>query len=538
MNNQGTRDRVLFSVIFIAMMWIYTATLAPGITIANMGMDTGEFALAARDLGIPHPTGYPVFNLLGKIFILNPLLRDREIAYRTNLLSAFFGALTVGIVFLIARKITCRPLIAFFTALSFGVTRTFWSQAVITEVYTLNLFFVSLFFLFVVHYISSPASEKYFWGITFAFGMGFTNHTMVVLLVPVYIYIILLNPSIITVRKTCFGVLIISLCALSYLYLPIRAVKDPLINIGNPVSPAQISWVMLAKPFQNYMFSLPSGKFYYQGSAFPLFEQFTILEFIIGIIGFWELFKQESKLCWSFILLFVLNVLYSLNYEISDIAAYFLMSYMIFSLWIGYGMKSIFEKSTPVASKYLAPGVIQAVIAVFLLLIFNVHFRSNFGIVSEPERQEAVNYARDVFNIMEKNSVLVVLGGNLAHTVLYYKHETLRGDGADILDANWIIWKWYLEQVKRRAHVKIPEINLDKLRENVNNKYGVQIRESASKFAVEIFLRNEIVRLIAAEVLKTRPVYTNCSYPILENEFYFAKIRKGLYKLALKPERK
>ena len=96
-------EKVVFLFVVLCILSIYIVSLAPGITVSNLGMDTGEFALCARDLGIPHPTGYPVFNLIGKIFCLNPLTQKREIAYRTNILSAVFAAFTVGILYLILK---------------------------------------------------------------------------------------------------------------------------------------------------------------------------------------------------------------------------------------------------------------------------------------------------------------------------------------------------------------------------------------------------------------------------------------------------
>ncbi|MCK5686808.1 DUF2723 domain-containing protein, partial [bacterium] len=419
-------EKVIFLAIVLCTLSIYIISLAPGITVSNLGMDTGEFALCARDLGIPHPTGYPVFNLIGKIFCMNPLVQNREIAYRTNVLSAVFAAFTVGILYLILKILTGNVLISVFAALCFGVTKTFWSQAVITEVYTLNLFFVSLFIFFAVNYIKNKSEEKYFWGCTFAIGMGLTNHTICILLIPVYFFLIYLKPSIITIKKVSFGLFIIALCGFSYMYLPIRAVKDPVINIGNPGNLKNLFWVLMAKPFQHNMFSFPSGKLYYQISEYPILMQFTLFEILIGVIGFWELLKKQTEICFALLILFLLNIGYSLNYDISDIGAYFLLSYLIYAVWIGFGFKSIYESLGSFIDKFFSVKLLLIAFGIILIYNFNLHIRSNFTVISEPRREKAFSYAEKIFrDIHEKDAVFFVFGANQIIPLQYYKYETM-----------------------------------------------------------------------------------------------------------------
>lgn len=73
----------------------YLTTLGPTITSRHWGIDTGEMALAAYGLTVPHPSGYPTYLLIGYLSSLAPI---GSIAYRLNIMSAVFGALTVGLV--------------------------------------------------------------------------------------------------------------------------------------------------------------------------------------------------------------------------------------------------------------------------------------------------------------------------------------------------------------------------------------------------------------------------------------------------------
>jgi hypothetical protein len=131
-------DILLAACCFLLSLVLYVQTLAP--SVAALFDDTLEFPLASYRLGIAHPTGYPLYTLLGKLFTLGPW---QNVAWAVNLLSAVAGALTVALVYLAARQITRRRLPALLGAAILAVSPVFWSQAVVAEVYTLNSAFVA-----------------------------------------------------------------------------------------------------------------------------------------------------------------------------------------------------------------------------------------------------------------------------------------------------------------------------------------------------------------------------------------------------------
>ena len=58
--------------------------------------DSGELAMVQATLSIPHPTGYPLFVLLG--FLFNKIPLPFTTIYQLNLLCAIWCALTIIIV--------------------------------------------------------------------------------------------------------------------------------------------------------------------------------------------------------------------------------------------------------------------------------------------------------------------------------------------------------------------------------------------------------------------------------------------------------
>lgn len=90
----GRNSLLIALMVCLFSFLVYLKTLAPTIT----GGDSGELITAAYTLGIPHPPGYPTWCLLGKLFSYLPF---GSVAYRLNVMSAFWGALAVGLLYLI-----------------------------------------------------------------------------------------------------------------------------------------------------------------------------------------------------------------------------------------------------------------------------------------------------------------------------------------------------------------------------------------------------------------------------------------------------
>ena len=84
--------RLVFVGISLAALGLYVRTLAP--SVATLFDDSLEFQLVPVLLAIPHPTGYPLYALLGRLATLVPF---GDAAYRVNLLSAVAAAVAVAL---------------------------------------------------------------------------------------------------------------------------------------------------------------------------------------------------------------------------------------------------------------------------------------------------------------------------------------------------------------------------------------------------------------------------------------------------------
>jgi hypothetical protein len=119
------------ALLFTLIWGLYLLT-APRTVILE---DDGLFILSSWFLGIEHPPGYPLYILLGKLFTLWPFGPP---AWRVHSLSALFAAAGCVLIFIIARILIPGRAAAYLSALGLGVSKTYWSQAVIADVYSLH----------------------------------------------------------------------------------------------------------------------------------------------------------------------------------------------------------------------------------------------------------------------------------------------------------------------------------------------------------------------------------------------------------------
>lgn len=131
------RDGIYAALLAGLAFGLYYRTL---VTIPLPG-DSGEFQVLVHQLGLAHTTGYSTYLLLGHLF--TRLVPWGEVAFRVNLFSAVMGAATVALLYLAGTVLAGRRWAAAAGALSFAVGFTFWSQAIIAEVYTTGAAFAA-----------------------------------------------------------------------------------------------------------------------------------------------------------------------------------------------------------------------------------------------------------------------------------------------------------------------------------------------------------------------------------------------------------
>src|SRR5215213_916349 len=169
------RDTVICLALALSALVLYTVTLLPGIGSG----DTAEFQRVAPTLGVAHPTGYPLYTMLGWLWSQLPL--GGTPAWRMNLFSATTAALAVGALFLVARALGQARVIAAAAALALAVSSTFWSQATIAEVYSLAALIQALLILALLRW---RQGHWPLWVAGLLLGFGLAHHRTIILMIP------------------------------------------------------------------------------------------------------------------------------------------------------------------------------------------------------------------------------------------------------------------------------------------------------------------------------------------------------------------
>ena len=259
------KRRIVSIGLFLTSFSVYLKTLTPTIYAG----DPSEFAATSYLLDISHPPGYPLYNLLSKLFTYLPI---GNVAFRVNMFSGFFAALTVLMIYLIVLKVSLnlKPLIpstksnfrltlpAFDTplnhlpplvaALMLTFSYTLWQHSVKAEVYTLYLFLVSTLILILLKW-KEKKDTNYLYLFSLTFGLTASSHLLVFPLASAFLfYIIISNYRVLTSRKNLLIMFFLFLLPLSfYLYLPLRSAAEPLINWGRPQAFQQFKYMLLLK---------------------------------------------------------------------------------------------------------------------------------------------------------------------------------------------------------------------------------------------------------------------------------------------------
>jgi hypothetical protein len=130
---------------FIAAGFLVLYAATAGRTVILDAVDAAEFQAVGAAGGIPHQP-YPLWCILAKTAALVPL---GEPAFRVTFVSILFASLCVGALFVLLARRTGDVGASAAAVIAFGLSYTWWQNAVIAEVYALNGFLVVLTLLLV-----------------------------------------------------------------------------------------------------------------------------------------------------------------------------------------------------------------------------------------------------------------------------------------------------------------------------------------------------------------------------------------------------
>ena len=443
------REYVVAAGLWVAFFILYLKTLAPTVGF----IDAGELATVATTLGIAHPTGYPLFTLLGRLFAMIPIA-SREIV-RLNIMAALFTSMAAVVFFFSMLELlgsttnrTSRIVAAGFSSAALACSRTFWSEGLSIEVYSLHVLLICMTILFFLKAINTDKSQ---WWFLFAYtlGLSFTNHLTTILLAPAFVFLFFYEHRFTRIAFDRIRILIVPfLVGLSaYLYLPIRASSNPLLNWGNPSTFEKLWWHFSGKQFRVWMFESTDAaqkQFHYFMNNTPV--EFYYIPIIVAVAGMLILLFSDRKKFFFIVLLLISCVGYSINYDIHDIDSYFLLAFISLMMFAGVAVQKVVASM----SRYTVIGSIC-----ILSLIVIVEAAQNIDSVDQHANYMVEDYTRNILANLPKNSLIISYEWDFfVSASLYFQHvEHVRPDIV-VIDKELLRRSWYFDQL----HTMYPEV--------------------------------------------------------------------------------
>ncbi|HEX5848471.1 MAG TPA: DUF2723 domain-containing protein [Rubrobacter sp.] len=364
---------------------LYAATLAP--TVLPYGapdtLDSPMLQAEVSVLGIGHPTGYPTYMMLTHLFTYLPV---GDPAYAINLASAVYGVAAVLVVYLAGLRLCGRPVAAAAGALAFGLSDAFWSQAVISEVYTLEALMMASVILALLAWRDTHA-DRYLLVSALLVGLSLTHHLTSVLLVPAVLAFVFLTDrgvfSKVGLGLKGLGLFLLGL--LPFLYLPIRAIMHAPLNEADPSTPWRFLLLVtggsfLAESSEPGRHCSPSALSLADPSTKlgllwdQLLGQFSVILVLVGLFAaFFLLFRDRAVAVLLGTLFFgcLGQAVVYLQLGIEDFYVFLIPAFLVFGLCISAGLGAALRWAEGLGG---GPAVGVVVVSLLSLLMLAIPF--------------------------------------------------------------------------------------------------------------------------------------------------------------------
>jgi hypothetical protein len=349
---------------FVLALAAYAAATAPGLLPA----DAGEFQLVVPLLGVAHPPGYPLYTMVGHLFVR--LVPWGGPAYRLNLMSAPLAAATLVLVAratrLWARKLGATDLMALAgglaAALALGTATTFWAQATIANIRTPTAFFTALALTALARFATAeetPTADRALVLLALALGLGGTHHQSLAFPAIFFLlYVVLVDPQLVRQPRRWWRPALAGLVGLLPLvYLPIRGAMGAI-----QAPPNLDTWRgfwnhFLARGFAGDMFAFANATdLPHRLALVPTLTtlQFNPLLLAAALLGLVALIRRDGRLLTLLLGSATLHTFVTITYRAPQTVEYLMPAYLPMAIAMGL-LPTLAAQAIP-EDREIAPG--------------------------------------------------------------------------------------------------------------------------------------------------------------------------------------
>lgn len=473
-------EQLFIGLTFLAIFSLYLSML---ISTTPAG-DSSELISSAYILGVPHPPGYPLFMLLGKLFSFFPF---GSVVWRINLSAAVFNLGAAFFIYLSLNKLVNYWPAALLGAVFFATSPLVWEYSLKAEVFSLNNLFASLivYLLILLHKYSRQyqtqeleeknyieLSRKLFYLIFFTCGLALTNHHTIILILPgVSIFLFSYCKQHFLTYRTLFIALALFFLALCiYLYIPVRASAEPFLNWDDAKNVDGFFNLITRSDYGSLKLMNTSATSYNFFERYGIYlssviKQFNPVGVIVALFGVLFLVKNGTRIlsisllliymCCSFIFFALANLPNTNPLFLGVFERFYMLPNLFLALFIGFGVYALHQwtRGRKLWAYLLNGGILFSVL---------ISLMYNYSQLNKYTNPIIHNYGINVLKSVEPNALILTHGDINSNTLdnvqLVYK---LRPDLV-ILDQEKLTYPWYCKQMRKNyPEITIPFFRYD-----------------------------------------------------------------------------
>ena len=419
-------DRLFAVLVGFLSLVVYVRTLAPGVLYS----DSAEFQVFARTWGVAHPTGYPIYIGITRLLDYIPL---HSLAWRVNFLSALAACLTVAGLYYLSRYLTSNRTASLLACLAFVLSYTFWSQAIIAEVYTMGTLWWVLTMSCLWLWGKAPEKRLLFlFMAAFLATTGLGIHLYSTLIAPAAVVYVIRTarqnqvslPKTIGVASTAVLLGLALFVALFWVNdvndTAVSYFQTGLFSSGSfwDIEPADhdtfLERLYLAVSAPQWQAAMFPGGLGFMASRLGLFVfrllafEFSLLILITAGLGIRHLWQTQRELALFWVISFGTVLFFVVNYEPGDKHIFYLPGYLLIALISAPGLNLILERAQQFPR-------LASLMPVVLFLLVGQHFWPSRANAFVQGRGSFVmeTYPYPVDNLAEPEEVGTLFANNL-----------------------------------------------------------------------------------------------------------------------------
>jgi hypothetical protein len=522
---------------------VYLFTIAPSV----VQIDSGELATVQYLPGVAHPSGYPLFTILGYLFSHIPL--GLSVIFKLNLLAAIYTSVAVYFfvksakIFLQFASITfsekVTAAIVSVAGIELAFSQTFWAQSTSVEVYSLHILLLNAAIYFFLKALNSGTNKSW---IIFAsvLALGFSNHLTTFLLLPAlaYLYFDKYHLSKSGLIKIVLMLLIfLPVILFFYSLLVFVASTSPKLNWGNVTNIDSLFRHVSGKQYQVWIFSsfdvLKKQLTYFLSHYLSEFGYFSVIPVLIGVATSW---KNNKRIFFFLLLLFISTVIYASGYDIHDIDSYYLLAYIASVFFALFGLAFIYRKYFTKFNVLFFAGFL--IIFPITEIVFNYHS------VNQSGNYIFENYTKEALNSVQPNSIILTYQWDyFVSPSEYFRFVEYFRDDVAVVDKELLRRSWYYNQldnnypfVLKHLRKKVSDFLARVKPFEEGEKYNAQVLQENYSAIISGIIASNIQKhavYIAPELvdndLKQGEFTLPVGYTLVPDGFFYRVVKSGEY---------